>query len=227
MKCTNCGGEVDSQAISCPYCGSRNEAGIAFYQEVCRKIQRNRLLAPILLRQQTPELVQRLLTRIILAMGILGVVFLGISLGMYLLMEDPVYSNRRPAPDSYAAEYVKVAEDYYNFEYGYWKRYSNEFLDAWDSGRKIKTSCIERMLDHGFRVYYETEIDAQLQEQARLEVDAMLLGILQLSEEELELFHKADAEYTYSILPDPEAQERLVSLIETKLAIRLEEESGE
>ena len=89
MKCVNCGGELDSQAIKCPYCGSRNQAGLAFYKDVYEKVNRNKLLAPLLLRQKTPELVQRMLTRIIIAMGMLGAVLMGISIGLFWLIDDP------------------------------------------------------------------------------------------------------------------------------------------
>lgn len=223
MKCTNCGGEIDSQATVCLYCGSRNETGIAFYKEVYQRIQRNRLLAPILLRQKTPELVQRMLTRIIVAMAVLGMVLVGISLGMYLLMSEPVYSDAQPDEGSYAAEYVKVQSDYYNSDYLYWIRYSNMFLDALDEGRVPRRMDIEGMLDYGFRTYYADRMDTQLQEQARLQVDAMLQGVLELNEEELALFHRADEQYTYFMFPDPDAHELLVSLVEDKLAARLAE----
>ncbi len=224
MKCVNCGGEVESQAIRCPYCSSRNEAGISFHKEVYAKIQRNRLLAPLLLRQQTPELVQRLLTRIILAMGILGIIFIGISLGMILLMEELADSGRMPVRGSYAAEYAEIMDVYDNAPYGRWKMYLNEFMDAWDSGKAIQTYHIEQVIYYGFNVYYDTDMDAQLQEQAKREVDALLEGILQLNEEELVLFHKADEQYTYLRVPDSQAQQQLISLIEAKLATRLEEE---
>lgn len=217
MKCINCGGEIDSQAPVCLYCGSRNPEGLAFYKEVYRRIQRNRLLAPILLRQKTPELVQRMLTRIIIAMAALGMVLVVISLTMYLFMNDPISSDARPNEDSYASEYVRVQENYYNREYLDWIQYSNEFLNALDEGRIPDMMYIEGMLNFGFRVYYADRMDAQFQVQARQQVDAMLQGVLELSREELALFHTADAQYVYSKMPDPEAHRQLASLVENKL----------
>lgn len=224
MKCVNCGGEVDSQAISCPYCGTRNETGIAFYKEVCQKIQRNKLLAPLLLRQKTPELVQRMLTRIIAALGVLGIVLLGISFGLFMMIDDPIYSDRKPESDSYAWEYVGQQEHYYNHDYQRWTKYANEFMDAWDSGKMISRYHLKSMLDYGFEVYYDEDMSEELQQQAKLEIDAMLRGILQLSDEEMALFHQADERYTYSKQPDPEAQEQLVELLIARLENRLEEE---
>lgn len=220
MKCANCGGEVDSQAVRCPYCGGRNEAGISFYKEVYQKVNRNKLLAPVLLRQKTPELIQQMLNRIILAMGILGIVFIAISVALYLMIDDPVYRNDEPAPNSYAAEYVKISDSYNNGSYQDWIRYANEFLDRWNSGSKIESYRIEMMLEYGFRVCYSDRVDDQLRQQAQLEVNALLEGVLGLGEEELALFHKADEQSVYSVRPDPAAREQLVSLIEAKLADR-------
>lgn len=220
MKCANCGGEVDSQAVRCPYCGGRNDAGISFYKEVYQKVNRNKLLAPVLLRQKTPELIQHMLNRIILAMGILGIVFIAISVALYLMIDDPVYRNDEPAPNSYAAEYVKISDSYNNGSYQDWIRYANEFLDRWNSGSKIESYRIEMMLEYGFRVCYSDRVDDQLRQQAQSEVNAMLEGVLGLGEEELALFHKADEQSVYSVRPDPAAREQLISLIEAKLADR-------
>ena len=66
-------------------------------------------------------------------------------------------------------------------------------------------------------------MDAQQQEQARLQEDAMLKGVLELDQEELALFHKADERYSYYLAPDPDALEQLMTLVEEKLAARLEE----
>lgn len=224
MKCANCGGEIDSQAIVCVYCGSRNEEGLAFYREVYRRVQRNRLLAPVLLRQKTPQMIQRMLTRIIVGMGMLGMVLLGISLGLYLLVPDPAYSDARPDSGSYAAEYVDIADDYNNLSYRSWIEYSNIIMDTLDRGETPGTNAVRGLLEYGFRIYYAEEMDAQLQAQARLQVDAMLRGVLELGEEEMALFHKADERYAYSVSPDMEAQQQLVSLIEDRLKARLAEE---
>lgn len=217
-------GEVNSQAIKCPYCGSRNEEGISFYKEVYQRVNRNKLLAPILLRQKTPELIQRMLTRIIFAIGILGLTLFGIGLALILLINDPVYRDDKPDLHGYASEYVEIMEDYDNRGYQDWVRYSNEFLDRWNSGSKIEKYIIEMMLEYGFDAYYADRMDQQLQQQVRLEMDALLEGILQLNEEELALFHKVDGQSEYFVRPDQEAREQLVSLIEAKVAAREEAE---
>lgn len=220
MKCINCGGELDSQAIKCPYCGGRNQAGLAFYKEVYEKVNRNKLLAPILLRQKTPELVQRMLTRMIIAMGMLGTAFMGISIGLFLLIDDPVYRDDQPVPGSYAAQYAEIYDNYGNLKYLYWTQCRNEFLDRWNSGREIENYRIERMLEKAFRAYYAEGMDPRMRQQARMEVDALLEGVLELGETGRELFHKADGQDGYYVGPDPDAQKQLVSLIEARLADR-------
>lgn len=220
MKCTNCGGEVDSQAITCPYCGSRNEEGIAFYKDVYQKVSQNKLLAPLLLRQKTPELIQRMLTRIIVAMGIMGVVFMGISVVMVLMTDDPIFSDAEPDPNSYAAEYVVTRNDYY---YREWAECVSLFMEAWNSGNEKNGFSTWQMLNSGFHVYYDQDMDQQLQEQTRLEVDALLEGILQLSGEELALFHNKGEQYGFYVYPDSDALEELGTVIEAKLAARSED----
>lgn len=150
----------------------------------------------------------------------LGIVFIAISVALYLMIDDPVYRNDEPAPNSYAAEYVKISDSYNNGSYQDWIRYANEFLDRWNSGSKIESYRIEMMLEYGFRVCYSDRVDDQLRQQAQLEVNALLEGVLGLGEEELALFHKADEQSVYSVRPDPAAREQLVSLIEAKLADR-------
>ncbi|MDE5892363.1 MAG: zinc ribbon domain-containing protein [Acetatifactor sp.] len=220
MKCENCGGEVDSQAISCPYCGGRNEAGINFYKEVYQKVNRNKLLAPLLLRQKTPELIQRMLTRIIVAMGIMGVVFIGISVVMILMTDDPIFSDAQPEPGSYAAEYTGIWDDY---DYRNWAEYSSELLEVWNGGSPKRSLSIGQMLGSGFDLYYGRNKDPQLQEQARLEVDALLEGVLQLSREELAPFHRAGEQGGSYVYLDTETREKLEEVIEAKLAARLED----
>lgn len=220
MKCENCGGEVDSQAISCPYCGGRNEAGINFYKEVYQKVNRNKLLAPLLLRQKTPELIQRMLTRIIVAMGIMGVVFIGISVVMILMTDDPIFSDAQPELGSYAAEYTGIWDDY---DYRNWAEYSSELLEVWNGGSPKRSLSIGQMLGSGFDLYYGRNKDPQLQEQARLEVDALLEGVLQLSREELAPFHRAGEQGGSYVYLDTETREKLEEVIEAKLAARLED----
>lgn len=221
MKCANCGGEIDSQALVCRYCGSRNESGIAFYKEVYQRIQRNRLLAPLLLRQKTPELVQRMLTRIIVGLLLLGVALVGVGLGMILVTDDPVYRDDQPRAGSYADEYAREQGDHNNKDYQSWIQYSNQVLDALAEGRVPSRISMEGMLEYGFRTYYSDAMDAQLQEQARLQVDAMLRGVLELDQEEAALFHTADERYTYYKVIAPDAQEQLITLAEDKLTARL------
>lgn len=222
MKCVNCGGELDSQAIKCPYCGGKNQAGLAFYKEVYEKVNRNKLLAPLLLRQKTPELVQRMLTRIIIAMGMLGAVLMGISIGLFWLIDDPAYRDDQPASGSYAAQYTEIFGNHSDLKYLYWTQCRNEFLDRWNSGREIDNYRIERMLKEAFRVYYAEGMDPRIRQQACLEVDALLEGVLKLGEEERELFHKKEEQGGYYVGPDPHAQKQLVSLIEARLADREE-----
>ena len=78
------------------------------------------------------------------------------------------------------------------------------------------------MLEEAFRVYYAEGMEPRIRQQACLEVDALLEGVLKLGEEERELFHKKEEQGGYYVGPDPHAQKQLVSLIEARLADREE-----
>ena len=139
---------------------------------------------------------------------------------MVLMTDDPIYSDVEPDPNSYAAEYVVARNDYYYWE---WAECVSLFMEAWDSGDGESGLSTWQMLNSGFHIYYDQDMDQQLQEQARLEVDALLEGILQLSREELALFHNKGEQYGSYVYPDSDALEELGAVIEAKLADRSED----
>ncbi len=215
MKCVNCNGEVDSQAIKCPYCGSRNEAGIQFNKQVYEKIHRNRLLAPMLLKQQTPELIQKLLTRIILAMLGISLVLFGICIVMFLVMDGR--KKAEPEPGSYAEAYEE-ARHYKNDNYFALIDETNQFIDAWETGNQIDKYDVAAMIESSYRVIHDLEkLDVEYQERAMLEVEMIYQDILGLTREEMALFDVVDERYAYyDELPD-ETREQLVEIVCSKL----------
>lgn len=113
MKCSYCGGEFSSQSEKCPYCGRENGEGIAFQEEVKRKIEKNRMLRPLLIRQETPKLVQRMLSRLIVIIGGTAVLLCVGSFSLYLFsVREP---DREPKEGSHAQAYKQSfgTEDYY------------------------------------------------------------------------------------------------------------------
>lgn len=143
MKCPYCGGEVSSQSESCPYCGRENAAGIAFQEEVKKKIEKNRMLRPFLIRQETPKLVQRMLTRIVAVIGGTAVFLTVCSLALYLFSErEP---DRAPQSGSHAEAYAQSfgSEDYYAESF---IEAVGEYLENRESGSPPSRDAVEQMV---------------------------------------------------------------------------------
>lgn len=215
MKCVNCNGEVDSQAIRCPYCGSRNEAGIQFNKQVYEKIHRNKLLAPVLLKQQTPELIQRLLTRIVVALLGISLVLFGICVILILWMDSR--AEAEPESGSYAEAYEN-ANNYNNYSYFSFIHETNNFIDAWETGNQIDEYDVAAMIDYSYRIIHDGEkLEPEYQKKAMLEIEMIYLDILSFTQDEMALFEVVDERYDYyDELPD-EIREQLVEIVCEKL----------
>jgi hypothetical protein len=212
MKCPYCGGEVSSQSIACPYCGKANQEGIAFQEEIKRKIERNKLLKPFLIKQKTPELVQRMLTRILVLILVLnGVLFAG-CIGLYVFSERD--SGREPEPDSYAQQYLTefYAED--SYYYRQFTGYRDDVMDALMEGEMPTHDQIEDLVNYAF--YAVTYGGEETENETRQELTAFFTGYLGLSEEDCRFFDAdelKDCDYTKQ--QDLKAQ--AVAAIEQKL----------
>ena len=216
MKCEMCGGEVDSQALNCEYCGADNEEGIAFQKEVYLRIKRNKLLAPILLKQHSPELIQKLLTRLIIIGILLNILFFFITVMLYLYMDRP--SNREPFGNSYAKFYEK--DFTYTSEYhylSYWNESLMNVIDYIQTGEAITSYKVERLVNRAFDVMTDENLKDELREETMLQIHALFQGILGLTQEEMQYFQQYDPQYKYSKRLDPRAAEALFLIVKSKL----------
>lgn len=221
MKCVNCNGEVDSQAIKCPYCGSRNEAGIQFNKQVYEKIHRNKLLAPFLLKQQTPELIQKVLGRVILAMAGAGLALFVICIVLILWMDRE--TREEPKAGSYAEAYEE-ANTYNNSDYFSFIRETNVFIDAWEAGNKIDVYDVENMIYYSYRMIHEEDkLEPEYKKKAMLEIDMIYRDMLGLTEEEMALFDTREPRYQYSDYMTNEVKAQLTEIVCEKLGGLLEE----
>lgn len=214
MKCPSCGGEFSSQSIACPYCGRENPEGIAFQEEVRRKIERNKLLKPFLIKQKTPELVQRMLTRIFLIIIGINLALFAFIFILYLLAGIEVKSDIQPG--KYAQVYrTNFAEldDYYFENY---HRQMRGIMSMIDNGEMPAYDDIDYLVDRAHKALEEAQ-DEDIFEDVYLHEAAFFRGFLKLTEEEsLFLEPDEDGEYRYLTTTD-ERRIKAVEAIERNL----------
>lgn len=197
MKCNYCNGEVSAEALSCPFCGNINEEGVRFQQEVQEKIKRNKLLAPLLLKQKTPELVEKLLERMILVCLGIFVVGMAILCGIFLLEFGISEGNEREAVFHYAKELEQAHGDAYASRYNHWMEYRDVILDKLENGAEIQEYETGPLFNYAFDLWNYEKQDDPYYIKGKVEIEAMFIGILDFSDEEMKYF--TNYEYYWEI----------------------------
>lgn len=218
MKCPYCGGEVSSQESKCSFCGRENPEGVAFRAEINRKIERNRLLKPFLIKQKTPELAQKLLTRILVIIIGINTALVIFSMGLYLWADSEADKKSRiPASGSHAEQYRTefLREDTYY--YTACMEEMQNFFDSLQSGQMPDKEEISRLVEYA---YDAAEGMAGEPEENRKEAMTFLYaffnGYLGLTEEET-AFLEPEENGGYDRYPDEALTGRAADAIERKL----------
>ncbi len=216
MKCPYCGGEVPSQSTKCPYCGMENPEGVAFQEEVQRKIERNRLLRPFLLKQKKPELVQKMLTRILLLVTVFNVLLIMGSFGLYYWSYSANSEDKEPAPGSRATHF---RENYYDAN-NFWQLEFYTDVDTLvtlrESRQEISYACISSVVYSAYSVMREAD-SAGTEEKAKTEEFCRVFfgEYLGLNEQEMEFLQPGDdGKYAYS--QEENLMERAIQAISEK-----------
>lgn len=179
MKCPNCGGEVDSQSTACPYCNSTYEPGRLFQLELAEKMAKNKLLPQFILKNRTPDMVQMLLTRVIISFSVAAVVFTVAAFGIYMLADNRI--ARTPKEGTYAWKYAQESDR--RIENEMVREYMYEIVIAVDTGEAIRESALDYVLSNSYKILVD-EADSRAAEQVR----AFMIGYLQMTEEEITQF---------------------------------------
>ncbi|MBQ9123003.1 MAG: hypothetical protein IJY10_05860 [Lachnospiraceae bacterium] len=211
MKCINCGGEVDSQSAKCPYCGSLNEEGLKFQQEVASKLARNRLLPKFILKDKTPDMLHSFLWRVMFSFSVAGVLLFIIGFGIYFIA-DEMLGNKEPS--GYAKEnyYTRTenSEDIYIFP----EDFMMQIMVDLDTGVKPYRSRVEYVLEYTYRLMVsDTYKDEEGYHELCLECYAFLKGYLKLEEEEIEYLLENEGER----YPKEEVITQLVDLVHERI----------
>lgn len=182
MKCKNCGGEMDSQAIRCPYCNSENKEGILFQQQVQKKLERYKLLKPFILKKKTPEMVSKYMTRLLFILA--GVIlFLLLASFLIWMLGARMVKSVSPAYDSYAGWFD-------DFETGSFFTEMNVCVEKMQNHELPSEYEIEQLIQYGFKTLKQAEgyEDERAKEQTKL-ITVFLTEYLGLEEEEMEYLY--------------------------------------
>lgn len=201
MKCPYCSGEVSSQSITCPYCGRENPEGIAFQEEVRQRIERNKLLKPFLIKQKTPELVQRMLSRMVIIIFIGNVLLFALAIAIYVWFNDDG-SKREPMPGSYAEYYMETFKGVNDYTGHYFWDDVLAAMDLLDNGEVPDAEQVESLVYYArYALEHCREAD-ELESVYEIEV-AFFRGYLGLSEED-SIFLEPNEEGEYEYIPRDE-----------------------
>ncbi|MGN0431584.1 MAG: hypothetical protein ACI4EQ_04425 [Lachnospiraceae bacterium] len=217
MKCPYCGGEVSSQSISCPFCGRENPEGIAFQEEVRRKIERNKLLKPFLIKQKTPELVQKMLSRILIILVVLNAVLFFSTFFIFLWAERD--RTREPQPGGHAEQFLAQFDTTGNWGYNNFCDRMYRIMDAVDAGEEIADYEVEWLVEYAYDAVAENaDSEQENAGECILTVQAFFRGYLGFTDEEMAfLSPNEDGKYEYTVDADSKAD--TVQLIWEKLEV--------
>lgn len=187
MKCPSCGGEVSSQSARCPYCGNVYEPGALFQREIAEKVARNKLLPKFILKSRTPDMVQMLLTRVVVGFGLAAFLITAAAFCIYMAGER--VGQRTPRPDSYAQKYLSkyTAEDTAYIEDDLAREYRDEVMEAVNTGQEVKEYQVEAVLRNVCKVLRDETVG----ETAKEQIYAFLYGYLLLTEDEINRLQQA------------------------------------
>lgn len=190
MKCKNCGGEVDSRAVCCPYCGSENQEGILYQEQVRNKLERYRFLKPFILKQKTPEMISKYMTRLLAVLAGINALVLGISFLLFCAGEWIV----RPA--------VPVSENYSggfgDYTTGSFYVGMNACMEKLQNAELPTQYEIEEVIESGGKVLAEAEDsdEKDIKEQELL-ATVFLTEYLGLTEEDTDFLREQMTEKSY------------------------------
>ena len=211
MKCINCGGEVDSQSTKCPYCGSLNEEGLRFQQEVASRLARNKLLPKFILKDKTPDMLHSFLWRVMFSFTVAGVLLFVISFAVYYISEE-MLGNKEPSGMAKEVYYTRMENlgEIYIFP----EDYMMDIMVDLDTGVMPYRSKVESVLEYTYRLMVpDTYRDKEGYHDLCLECYAFLKGYLKLEESEIELLLENDGER----YPKEEVITQLTDLVEERI----------
>ncbi|MDO5574688.1 MAG: zinc ribbon domain-containing protein [bacterium] len=187
MKCRNCGGEVEAEALKCPYCGTKNPGGIRFLQIIRAKREQNKELEKEVLEASREGIINRVLNRTILVLAVVVVLVTGISFWIFFFSDG---NHLMAPPDSekvmqelydqgeyfrlytYMTDYDLTGQKYQEYSriallacnYQSFINARNQLLNQIQSGEMPESYHIEPVYERAYRCLYPTFTGESLSE---------------------------------------------------------------
>lgn len=198
MRCNFCGMELPKKQAVCPNCGAQNTVEIS------------------------TENTHRRLEALTVLFFVLSIVFFiaGAVLKNYIGDAQQVSM----AQGEIATLMQTYGEDSRFNYYENFRETANEFIDEWDVKELPSYYTLNYIVYYGHRAMHDENLPEQYREQVALELEAILLDIVGISQEEYALLFDVDPEYTYAVRMPEESERKLTNAIATKLGVEIPED---
>ena len=215
MNCPYCGGLLTYQDVVCPYCGKENKEGAAFQKEVYDRIERNRLLRPFLINKKKPEVLKRVMLRMVFILVFVNMMFLTFVLGVTWWAEegDKNSPKGRMISGLYAEEFPYM-EDYSFKNFMEQATSCMRYMEK-EEYEKMDEGTIDLMVDFGYRALAENTGEER-EEMYEIQ-KAYYVGYWGLSEEELAFLESDNGSEYESLFPDLEKKSMAIDAILAKI----------
>lgn len=211
MNCPYCGALLTYQDVVCPYCGREHKEGVAFQKEVYDRIERNRLLRPFLINKKKPEVLKRVMLRMVFILVFVNMMFLTFAITVAWWSEEG--NTKEPKGDTFSGLYAEAfpyMEDY-SFKNFMEEATSRMRYMEKEEYEKIDEGTLSLLVDYGYQALAENtgEERAKMYEIQK----AYYLGYWGLSEEDLEVLEPDEGNEYTSRFPDLELRNELIAAI--------------
>ena len=215
MNCPYCGALLTYQDVVCPYCGRKHKEGVAFQKEVYDRIERNRLLRPFLINKKKPEVLKRVMLRMVFILVFFNMMLITFALGVswWASEGDKNSPKGRMFSGQYAEEFPYM-EDYSFKNFMEQATSCMRYMEKEEFG-KMDEGTIDLLVSFGYQALAENT-GKEREEMYEIQ-KAYYVGYWGLSEEELAFLEPDNgSEYT-SIFPDLEKKAVAIDAILAKI----------
>ncbi len=200
MNCPYCGGLLTYQDIVCPYCGKENKEGAAFQKEVYDRIERNRLLRPFLINKKKPEVLKRVMLRMVFILVFFNIMLIAIALGVTWWAQEG--ENRTTSVNKFSGLYAEEFPYMEDYDFKQFMEIATFCMQKMDKEEyaKIDEGMIDLMIGYGYQALYDNIGEAR--EEMYAIQKAYYVGYWGLSEEELAFLEPDNGGEYESLFPD-------------------------
>lgn len=215
MNCPYCGALLTYQDVVCPYCGRKHKEGVAFQKEVYDRIERNRLLRPFLINKKKPEVLKRVMLRMVFILVFFNMMLITFALGVsWWASEGDKNSPKGRMFSGLYAEEFPYMEDYSFKNFMEQATSCMRYMEKEEFG-KMDEGTIDLLVSFGYQALAENT-GKEREEMYEIQ-KAYYVGYWGLSEKELAFLEPDNgSEYT-SMFPNIEKKAVAIDAILAKI----------